>query len=147
MEILVIIATTLSVILALIRIYDFYKEKNNIKVRVRGNYLLHEEGKPLKDEKNNTYMVISVINTGKEPVTITNAGLLSQKSKGYILFKDSVGNTKLLPADSKDYLMPENRLTKDMDRKRYIAFANTNIGKAYYSHNFLKRLIWLKRIK
>ena len=73
----------LSSVLTLISIYDFYRKKNNIKVRVKGNYLLLEEGKPSKEDKSNTFVVISVINTGKKPVTITNAELLIPKSKTY----------------------------------------------------------------
>lgn len=69
-----IIALIISGILAMIRIYDFIKEKYNVKVRLKSNCIIFD-GSEISKEK--TYMIISIVNTGREPVTIINAGLLA----------------------------------------------------------------------
>ncbi len=142
--ILAIIATALSVVLALIRLYDFYKEKNNIKIKLRANALI-VDGSEISKE--NTYIMISIINVGEEAVTIISAGLLSpelEKRSSY-LFK--VKTKKLHTSDSIDYLDLEKNVKKEFDisKRKYVAYALDNAGRLYFSHNFIKRLIRLKR--
>lgn len=146
MQVLIIIATVLSVILAIIRVIDFIREKYNVRVRVRRNAIIFDGS---EISKKNTYIIISIVNIGKEPVTIINAGLLSPKIKGSYLFKNSIKNQKLHTSDSVDYPVHEEIVKKDLDssRGKYVAYAVDNAGRIYYSHNFIKRLLILKRIR
>lgn len=146
MQALIIIATVLSVILSVIRVIDFIKEKYNVKVRVKGNSIIFDG---TEISKKNTYIIISIINIGKEPVTIINAGLLSPEIKGCYLFKNSIRNQKLNTSDCIDYPMLEEIVKKkfDISKRKYAAYACDNAGRVYYSHNFIKRLIRIHKIK
>ena len=142
-DILTIIAVSLSVILTFIRIYDYFKEKNNVKVKVKGNYNLFDTA-----TKNETgpYVVIAVTNIGRFPVTIKSAGLLKPRTK-YVLFKNALTNKKLNTSDSVDYLTKEDDIRKIIKPDKHVAFARSSSGKNYYSHNFISRFIKLRRIK
>ena len=142
MLILAITATTLSVILALIRLYDFYKEKNNIKVTLKGNMLI-ADGRAI--DENNRFVMVTVVNMGKEPVTIKGAALKNPKDRTELLLKESLETLKLQTSDSRDYLIAEKNIP--FNYKKSVACVVDSTGRVHFSHNFIKRIIRLKRIR
>jgi hypothetical protein len=142
MQALIIISTVLSGILSIIRVLDFVKERYRIKVKVKGNMLV-ADGRPI--DNNNRFLIITIVNIGKEPVTIKSVGLMSPNDKSFLLFKDSIKNIKLNTSESSDYLMPEKNIS--FDRNKYVACAVDSTGKTHYSHGLIKRYLRLKRIK
>ena len=137
-----IIALIISGILALIRIYDFIKEKYNIKVKIQGNSII-ADGRPI--DENNRFVVVSVVNMGKEPITINGAALINPNGKTELLLPGSLEIKKLNTSDSRDYLIAEKNIP--FDYKKSVACVIDSSGRYYYSHNFIKRYLRLKRIR
>ncbi len=141
-----IIAITFSTILGIVKFYDIIKEKYNIKVRVTESKYTYN-GISLIEKK--THIRVSVVNIGKEPVTILNAGLNGKKKDSNYFFRTSLQDKKLETSDIVRYEGLKSEIKKEIDisNKKYVAYAVDSAGRKYYSHNFIKRFLRIKRIR
>ncbi len=141
-----IIALTISTILGIVKIYDFIKEKYNIKVRVTGSKFIYD-GVSVIEKK--THIRVSIVNIGKEPVTILNAGLNGKKKGDNFFFGSGLQDKKLETSDIVRYECLKDKIPKEIDisNKKYVAYAVDSAGRKYYSHNFIKRFLRINRIK
>ena len=153
MSIIAIIGLSISVILVIIRIYDFIKDKYRIKIKLRPRNLIHIPAYSIgsKNIPEIEYFVISITNIGREPITIINAGLLARDIRGGILFTESIANSKLLTSDCIDFKIETKELEEEkkvnIDNNKYVGYAIDSAGRVYFSHNFIKRIIRIRRIK
>ena len=151
MFVIALIAIIFSTILGIVKIYEFINDRYNAKVVVTD---IKTSKIGLTTTKIEDYIYIFVTNIGKNPVTIIRVGLLSAKLKdreGYC-FKRSLDRppkVRLLASDSEEYMVRKSKVEKSIDigNKKYVAYALDSAGRKYYSHNFIKRLLRIKRIK
>jgi len=141
-----IIALTVSTILAIVKMYDVIKEKYNVKVRVTGSEFVYN-GISVIEKKTN--IRVSIVNIGKEPVTILNAGLNGKKKDSNFFFRTSLQDEKLETSDIVRYECLKSEIQKkiDISNEKYVAYAVDSAGRKHYSHNFIKRFIRIKRFK
>jgi len=145
--VLAIWGAALSTLLAIIEFFKFRRDKINLKIRVQGDYTVIPPNHPLNPYGEKSLILITAVNTGRRPIHITRAGLLLPKKK-YLMASESVTTFKLNEGESQQYRLYEEGVAKDgLTPDKYVAFVLDSSGKYYYSHNFLKRLYKLRRIK
>lgn len=147
---LAIWGSVLSTVLAVIKILEYRKDRGDIKVTVRGGYNVAPPTTIYGDKK---YVLIVATNKGRRPVTIKGVALRlprnNQEKLSFLLCPDAIKNVELTEGRDHQYLIPEEDLMKkyDLPKEKYVACAWDATGKYYWSHNFLKRLFKLGRIK
>ena len=142
------VSTLALVILVTLSILEYRRDRPIIKVTVRGGYGIPPE---IAEYVSGGKIVITAINRGRRPVTLTKAGfILPKKCKGsYFIAADSLKIVKLEEGESKDYIIDEDTVKAiyGLIPDKYIAFIVDATGNYHWSHNKLKRLIKLGRIK
>ena len=146
--ILGLVSTLALVVLVILGILEYRRNRPIIRVTVRGGYRIPPEvSKYVSGGK----IVITAINKGRRPVTLTKAGfILPKKYKdSYFIAADSLKIVKLEEGESKDYIVDEDTVKAmyGLLPGKYIAFVIDATGNCHWSHNKLKRLIKLGRIK
>ncbi len=142
---LAIWGAVLSTLLAVLKLIEFFRDRANIKVTVRGNYKVPED--PLYGDA--SYVLITAANKGRRPVTITHASLLVPGSQEYLLAKDSLTHVELTEGKSHNYPINENdvKSKSGLHPDKYVACVIDATGRYFWSHNFLMRFLKLRRIK
>ena len=138
----------LSTILAILKIVEFYGDRANIKVSVKGGYYVHPANHPNNPYGDKSLVSITASNNGKRNVTLKKAGLLMPRGGKYLVSVGSIKSIELTEGKSHDYELSEDEIKeKGLMPDKYVAFVIDANGKYYWSHNCLKRLIKLHRIK
>jgi hypothetical protein len=138
----------LSIMLGVLKVLEYRRDRPNIKVRVKGDYKISPTTTEYGDKP---LVIITVANRGRRPVTLVKAGLLLPK-RGYLICLDSMTATRpveLTEGKSHDYIMSEEDLKSKygLTPEKYVACVWDATGKSYWSHNILKRFLKLHRIK
>lgn len=144
---LAIWGAVLSTILALIRIVEFLKDRPEVKVWVSGGFKIYP---PIGEYANMDLIHISVVNTGRRPITISGAGLVYPRGTAhrYTIAQDSIQNVELTEGRTHSYFIDEKKaLEYGQKSEKYVAFAQASTGKKYYSHGMLKRFWRLRRLR
>jgi hypothetical protein len=137
----------LSTILAILKIVEFYKDRANIKVRVKGGYYVYPANHPKNPYGDKSLVSITASNNGRRNVTLKKAGLLMPRGGKYLVPVGSIKSIELSEGKSHDYELSEDEIKqKGLTPDKYVAFVIDANGQYYWSHNFLKRLIKLHRI-
>jgi hypothetical protein len=136
----------LSTLLAVLKLVEFFRDRVNIKVTVRGNYKVYPKD-PLYGDA--SYVLITAVNKGRRPVTITHASLLGSGSQEYLLDKDSLTHVELTEGKSHIYHINENdvKSKSGLHPDKYVACVIDATGRCFWSHNFLIRFLKLHRNK
>lgn len=146
---LAIWGSVVSTILALIKIIEFRRDRANVKVTVRGGYKIIPINHPENPYGDKYLISITAANKGRRPVTLEQAGLLLPRWKEgrYAIANESLKYIELLEGKSHDYHIIENDVKKEgLTPKNYVAYVRDATGRCFWSHNFLCRLIKLRRI-
>jgi len=100
--ILSLISTVALAILVILGILEYRRNRANIEVTVKGEYVTS-----LESFVGSTKIIITAINTGRRPVTLIQAGLLLpiDFEDEYFIAKDSIKNIRLKERDSYNYVM------------------------------------------
>jgi hypothetical protein len=147
--VLAIWGALLSTVLAVVKILDYRKERANVKVAVKGSYKVV----PISRTYGNRPLVmISVVNTGRRPVTLMGAALLLPRKAGHLVCIDSMTAARpveLTEGKPHQYLMFEDDVKNKygLAPRKYVACVWDGTGKYYWSHDIFKRLLKLRRIK
>ena len=139
----------MSSILAGLKILEYRKDRADVKVTVRGNY---EVVPTTTVYGKRPIVLITAVNKGRRPVTLRGAALLSPRKRHYLLCADSMTamrDIELTEGKSHQYLMSEDDLKKkhELTPEKYVACVWDATGRYYWSHNILKRLLKLHRVK
>ncbi len=140
----------LSTFLGILKAVDFFhRDKVRIKVIVRGNYKVSSRS----PYGNSNLVMVTVMNKGRRPVTLTKAALLLPRgnSHKYVMCLDSLTATKpvsLTEGQVHDYIFNEDELQKTMKvrQSQYVALVHDATEKRYWSHSWSSRLIKTCRI-
>lgn len=143
----------LATLLALIRCFEFWRDRPNICVKVRGNWIPTPSDPP-KDE---TFILIEVSNRGRRPVTIESVMLAIPSARGrtgkqeeWVFFSgpgDQPSGVKLQEGEAYKYLMNEKAAQHKYDLRphQYVALASDATGRVFYSHPWFQRLARIGR--
>ncbi|MBI4833399.1 MAG: hypothetical protein HY811_01080 [Planctomycetes bacterium] len=147
-EILAIWGAALSTILAVFKIFEYRRDKASIKVSVKQVY----ESSPTNSITRKNMIRILVVNKGRRPVTLKEAGLRQPKNLGgndLVETQNLSKEVELTEGKSKDFYMDEDQLKEKekLSSDKYVAFVRDATGKYYWSHNWLSRWRKLGRIK
>jgi len=138
----------LSTILAILKLFEFYRDRANIKVSVKGGYHVYPKNHPNNPYGDKALISITASNNGRRNVTLKKAGLLMPRGGRYLVPVGSITSIELTEGKSHDYELSEKEVEeKGITPDKYVAFVIDATGKYYWSHNFLRRLIKLHRIK
>ena len=111
-------AALVSTVLLIIRYLDYRKDRVNIVLDCRTDYLVHGATAPYKPDT--YYILVNVINRGRRPVTIGNVGFITKDKNGADgLLSDSFhpGPRELTEGKSTNYLIEQERI--DLDKIKY----------------------------
>lgn len=143
-----ILGWLISGILLLIRILEYRRDKSKIKVTVRGHYGIIPEDTVYRPGNK---IIIRVVNKGRRPVTLTQAGLLLPRNckDHYAIATESLKNIELREGKPHTYILDEEPVKRayNLTEDKYVAYVIDATGKIYWSHNKLERLTKLGRIK
>ena len=147
--VLAIWGSILSTILSLLKILEYRKDRANVKVTVTGNYKIVATTEAYGDRP---LVMINAANRGRRPVTLTGASLLGPRKKQYLICADSMTTgrpVELTEGKSHFYLIFEDDVKNKygLTPEKYVACVWDATGRYYWSHNVLKRLLKLHRIK
>jgi hypothetical protein len=118
----------LSLLLAVLKVYELRRDRASVAVSYKTGWRV--TGSPVyRPDKD--YLVVTVTNKGRRPVTITNvAGEAKHRGEGSFILADSVcyGNRELAEGKAVDYLCEQDAL--DLSKLRgFLAFDMT--GRKY----------------
>jgi len=125
-------AALISTALLIVKVLEYYRERTKVVLKCKGNYRVYGEGLYEKlYEKDKDYVVITVINKGKRPVTIQNVGF-SQRNRndkeGILADSFKEGPRELSEGKSTDYLVQQDLI--DLEKIKYfVAYDQT--GRQY----------------
>ena len=108
-----------ATVLAVLRVAELLRDRVNVAVTYQTGMELIGPGQP-SDDKN--YLVLTVVNKGRRPVTITTvAGIPKSKRDKTFILLDSIreGPRELLEGKSTKYMVPEQDL--DLAKLKYFA--------------------------
>lgn len=137
-----------STIMAIKQILDYYRDRADIKIWVKGGYKYFPETAVYKDK---IYIRVDVSNRGRRPTTITSCALrIPKKHKKeplWLLIGDSARNPKrLLEGESQTYMAEEDEIKKyNLIDKDLVVCAIDATGKYYWADNVFIR--WIKLIR
>ncbi|MBI4834291.1 MAG: hypothetical protein HY811_05685 [Planctomycetes bacterium] len=137
----------LATILAVLKIFEYRRDRANIKVKIGDNYTkVQPNGAVL------TSLIITAINVGRRPVTLSRAGLLMPRNskQKYLLCADTnPRRLELTEGKSHDYYLDADKLIQEngLPADKYAACVIDETERWYWSHNWLTRLFKLGRIK
>jgi len=121
-----ILALALSVILGIVRILDYRRDRAIIALKCEADQYLVARGgvNPYKDGVE--YFIVTVMNKGRRPVTITKVGYVPKNKKdNHVIFADSFlpGFRKLAEGESTQYIVEQNKIP--LDKIKYIVATDT----------------------
>ncbi|PIV22907.1 MAG: hypothetical protein COS40_05060 [Deltaproteobacteria bacterium CG03_land_8_20_14_0_80_45_14] len=119
------IVSTLALIITFLK---YWSERINVVVKCKSNWRVIGGGSIYAPNKD--YVVVTVINKGKRPVTIQNVGFVSKNKKDEkgILSDSLLGPRELKEGKSTDYLIEQDLV--DLKKIKYfVAYDLT--GRAY----------------
>lgn len=136
-------------LLLILGILEYRRNRANIKVTVKGGYGIVPEN---TEYGSGSKIVITASNGGRRPVTLTHAALLMPRNSKtrYLVSVDALSRTvKLGEGESHTYFLDEEEAKEkyNLTPDKYVACVISATGKYYWSHNKLKRLKKLGRIK
>lgn len=137
----------LSTVLGVIKLFEYRKDRANLKVTVRAGY---KQYPPDPIEGDYHLLLIDVVNIGRRPANIISASLLLPKG-GYLLCIGSrTGHYPLELTEGKSHSFTLNedriRVQHNMMPSQYVGLVIDATGKKYYSHSMLKRFWKVGRI-
>jgi hypothetical protein len=140
----------LSTSLGVLKIVEFMRDRVNIKIGVKGGYVVVPSDHPFNPYGNKPLISITVANAGKRPATITQAGLLTPRGMGkkYLVAVESVKFVDLTEGKSSSYHLFEEEVKKSgISSDKYVAYALTATWEKFFSHNIFSRIKKLQRLK
>jgi hypothetical protein len=110
-NLLSIYAAIISTLVFIIQLLNYINNRVNIELSYKKNYKV-EGG---NYDSNKTYLILTVRNKGKRPVTIQKVGYLSKKDFQHGIFIDSLikGPRELLEGKSIDYIVDQEEVDFD----------------------------------
>jgi hypothetical protein len=122
-------AAIVSTCLLIIQILTYLENKVSVKLECKSGYRIFNARPPYKEDTD--YIVITVVNMGKRPVTVKNVGIVMKNKKDKnMLLSDALlgGSRKITDGESTDYLIEEKSV--DLNKIKYfVAYDST--GKGY----------------
>lgn len=121
------IVATISVILNVLK---YLKDRPQIRIKFQKDMKIFDS--PLYN-RNKTYLVITVINTGRRPIKITNAGTrVYMGEKKFMVFSDSftIPGERILTEASPSTVFCVDQNLVDLENIEYF-FAEDAIGRIY----------------
>jgi len=120
-------AALISTTLLILRILEYCRERTNVVLKCEANHRVI--GGSYEEDKD--YIVITVINKGRRPVTIQNVGYISKNIKDkHGILTDSLlkGSRELAEGKSTNYLLEQDQVNLEKI-KYFVAYDQT--GRQY----------------
>jgi len=130
----------------LVTILAYYRDRAAIKITIaKDQRIIH--GELMGYEPNKIYMIMTVSNYGRRPVTINKAGCIYLKHIGGFIFSDSMrGSKELKEGRSVDYAAEQDSIDFS-DIAFFTAYdAIGNVYKLAYSSWLIRFWYWLLNI-
>jgi hypothetical protein len=137
----------LSTVLGIIKLFEYRKDRANIKVTVKGGYKQYPPD-PIAGDYH--LLLIDAVNIGRRPANITSVALMLPK-EGFLLCVGSrTGNypVELTEGKSHSFTLDEDRIKEKykMTPSQYVGLVCDATGRKYYSHSLLSRLWKVGRV-
>ena len=121
-----ILALLISIVLAIIRILDYRRDRANIVLKCETDQYIVASGGQNPYKNGVKYFVVTVMNKGRRPVTITRVDYTPKnKKENYGTFADSFkpGFRELTEGKSTQYLVQQDKIP--LDKIKYIVAIDT----------------------
>jgi hypothetical protein len=134
-----------ATIVAVIQLLGYRRDRRKVLIRISGGYEVHP---PNPIYKADSYICITVSNSGRRPVTITKVGMLYPRKSSARAGLSSDSMMKGPREISEGQFLSDLIDEKDVGfpPEKYVAFAYDATGQVYWSHSVFKRLLKLGRI-
>lgn len=142
-----IYGAVLSTLSAIVHIFNYRRDRANIKITVKGNMSVHPHDTFYGDK---TYVLVTVANRGRRPVTITHCAIKvpTKPYTEWLLGDSFLKPGELLEGKSQSYMLAEGQIKKyDLVDKDLVAYVIDATGRCYWADNILIRWIKLRRCK